>query len=441
MVTESTGGRFEPQTLVERGSGGLSVRLRRGRRLRMDIRRAGRIVCTIEYNPQISSATGEQRPDILLSFHPQGWQTPVEVVLDAKYRVVGNQEYLAKYGTPGPPEDAVNQLYRYRDAIVDKATPPRRRIVEAVALFPFRDEEDCRFADNTLYRSLEMVGIGALPFLPAETRYVHEWLGRNCRRSGTHFAERTVGVALRDEELANRTKMSEAVLVGVVGHGQKQWEWIQKRRQYLAPLARIGKRRRLDLKWLAFFEPATLSNRNYGAVRYCARVLSIEVRRRGDIHTPWTGRGGDDDPYLLFHLGPLEKLPRPIWNTDRHRVIFRWATRYSLEHAQSMSELYLETEAERRLWEELRQAGRPFTTEAGHPTAIDPDDPRGRTTFILADGHVRVRYQGRGEFRFWDNRSGENPRTFTVSDVRNGYLPPDGGDIRPEGTPFNKGRE
>lgn len=430
MVAESTGGRFEPQTLVERASGGLSFRLRRGRRLRVDIRRADRIVCTIQYNPQISSATGDQRPDILLSFHPQGWQTPVEVVLDAKYRVVGDLEYLTKYGTPGPPEDAVNQLYRYRDAIVDNATPPRRRVVEAVALFPFRDAPDYRFSNNTLHRSLETVGIGALPFLPGEIGYVQEWLGRNCRRSGTHFAERTIGVALRDEELANRAKMAEAVLVGVVGHGPQQWEWIQKRGLYLAPLARIGKQRRLDVRWLAFFEPAAITGRDYGAVRYYARVLNIEIRRRDDIRTPWTGRGSVDEPYLLFHLDPLEKLPQPIWNIDRHRVLFRWATRYSLEHAQSMSELYLETEAERRLWEELRQAGRQFTTEAGHAAAIDPDDPRGRTTFIL-DGQVRIRYQGRGEFRVWDERSGNEPRIFTVGDLRNGYLPPDGDETAP----------
>lgn len=418
IVTARTGGKFEPQTLVERGPGGLSLRLRRGRRLLVDVRRDGQTICSVQYNPRIESVTGAQRPDILLTFHPQGWQTPVEVVLDAKYRVVGDRNYLAKYGTPGPPEDAVNQLYRYRDAIVDDATPPRRRIVQAAALFPFRDSADLKFADNRLLHSLDSVGIGALPFLPSETGYMEEWLAKNCRRSGTHFAERTVGVVLRDEELANRAKMTETVLVGVVGHGRQQWEWVLQRKLYLAPLTRIGKQRRLDIKWLAFFEPATLTGQDYGAVRYCARMQAIEIVQRGKIDTPWTGRGQTDDYYLLFHLDQMEQLRRPIWNTDRHRVVFRWATRYSLEHAHSMSELYLETEAERRLWEELRQARTTFATEAGQVTPIDPNDPRGRTTFVLANGHIRIRYQGRGEFRVWDDRSVSEPRTFTVSDLR-----------------------
>lgn len=421
IISARTGGRFEPQTLVERAPGGLSIRLRRGRHLMVAVRRHGRTTCTMRYNPRIDSATGAQRPDILLSFHPTGWETPVEVVLDAKYRVVGSQDYLDKYGTPGPPEDAVNQLYRYRDAIVDNATPPRRRIVEALALFPFRDTPGLEFRDNRLYRSLDAIGIGALPFLPSETSYVEEWLARNCRRSGTHFAEKTVGVVLRDEELANRAKMAEAVLVAVIGHGRAQWDWTRERGLYLAPLARIGKERRMNVRWLAFFEPATLTDQGYGGVRYCARVQGIEVRRRGDIHTPWTGRGSADEPYLLFHLDPLDKLRRPIWNTDRHRVLFRWGTRYSLEHSRTMSELYLETEAERRLWEELRQAGIVFITKAGPVAPIDPDDPRGRTTFLLDNERIRIRYQGRGEFGVWNHRS-DGQQTFTMSDLRAGRV-------------------
>jgi hypothetical protein len=417
IVTARTGGKFEPQTLVERSPGGLSLRLRRGRRLLIDVRRDGRTICSIQYNPRIDTVTGAQRPDILLTFHPQGWQTPVEIVLDAKYRVVGDRDYLDKYGTPGPPEDAVNQLYRYRDAIVDNATPPRRRVVHATALFPFRDTVDLKFADNRLYHSLDSVGIGALPFLPSETSYVEEWLAKNCRRSGTHFAERTVGVLLRDEELATRAKMAEAVLIGVVGHGQQQWEWIRQRRQYLVPLTRISKHRRLDVKWLAFFESVNMTGKEYGVVRHYARVQGIELVKRGEINTPWIGRGQMDEPYLLFYLDQIKQLLHPIWNTDRHRVVFRWATLYALENAHSMSELYLETEAERRLWEELRQAGIKFTTEAGQVTPIDPNDPRGRTTFILADGQVRIRYQGRGEFRVW-GRSVDKPRIFTVTDLR-----------------------
>lgn len=323
---------------------------------------------------------------------------------------------MKKYGTPGPPEDAVNQLYRYRDAIVDDQNPPRRRIVEALALFPFKDWPGTEYSDNRLYHSLDKVGIGALPFLPSETNYVEEWVRKTCRRSGSHFAERTVGVRLRDEELSNRMKMAEVVLIGVVGHGEIQWKWMLNHRLYLAPLARLGKHRRLDIRWLGFFEPAKMTGKECGAVRYASRVIRINIARRKDIRTPWASRGNPDDQYLLFHIEEPQKLPRPIWNTDRHRVSFRWGTRYSLEHASTMSELYLETEAERRLWEELKNAGIPFTTEAGRVSDINPEDPSGRTTFTLNKG-IRIRYQGLGKFQAWD-RTYSSKRTFTIGDLR-----------------------
>lgn len=415
-ISVGTGGAFNPQTLVEAGPGGLSLRLRKGRHLALQVRRGARTICTVRYNPGIPSATGEQRPDILLSFHPKGWETPVEVVLDAKYRLVADSKYLSKYGTPGPPEEAINQLYRYRDAIVDNDDPPRRRIVEALALFPYKDSIGQRFSDNRLYLSREKVGIGALPFLPSETVYVEDWVRETVRRSGSHFAERTVGVRVRDEELTNRAKMAEAALIGVIGHGKTQWDWIQTRRLYLAPLSKIGRHRRLDIRWLGFFEPAAMTKKKYGAVRYVSRVSRLEVVPRRAIKTPWASRRSPGEPYLLFHIEKPHRLPRPIRNTDGHRVTFRWGTRYSLDHALTMSELYLETEAERRLWEELKHAGIPFTTRAGRVAAIDPGDPAGRTVFIL-DRDQRVRYQGSGEFAVF-NRKGAKTHSFTLGELR-----------------------
>jgi len=421
IMSTGSGGTFNPRNLIEAGPGGLNLRLRRGRHLLLEVRRESRTICTLRYNPHIHSATGEQRPDILLSFHPQGWETPIEVVLDAKYRVVGNPDYLKKYGTPGPPEDAINQLYRYRDAIVDNDDPPRRRIVEALALFPHKDSTGQEFSDNRLYRSLDKVGIGALPFLPSETGYVEDWVRKTVRRSGSHFAERAVGVRLRDEELSNRAKMTEAVLIGVVGHGEMQWKWMLANRLYLAPLSKIGKHRRLDIRWLGFFEPATMTGKGFGAVRYASRVLHIDVVQRRQIDTPWVSRGNPGDQYLLFHIEEPQKLPRPIRNTDRHRITFRWGTRYSLEHASTMNELYMETEAERRLWEELKNAGIPFTTEAGRVSAINPEDPSGRTTFVL-DEERRVRYQGSGGFHVFTQK-GSKIHNFTFGELRTRGLP------------------
>jgi hypothetical protein len=62
-----------------------------------------------------------QRPDFLLEL------AELRVVLDAKYRVDTSPAYLARYAAPGPPEDALHTLHRYRDAL---------RLTHAIALFP-----------------------------------------------------------------------------------------------------------------------------------------------------------------------------------------------------------------------------------------------------------------------------------------------------------------
>ncbi len=88
----------------------------------------------------------------------------VKLVLDAKYRIETSEEYIQTIGMPGPPQDAVNVLHRYRDAILehsDQNTQPKRVIVEGVALYPFVDKNN-RFHTSKLYASLKRSGIGSM---------------------------------------------------------------------------------------------------------------------------------------------------------------------------------------------------------------------------------------------------------------------------------------
>jgi len=71
----------------------------------------------------------------------EGWPV-LRLVFDAKYRVDSSPEYVERYKTPGPPEDALNIMYRYRDAIVDSVkvsgseVRPKRTVIQAAAAFP-----------------------------------------------------------------------------------------------------------------------------------------------------------------------------------------------------------------------------------------------------------------------------------------------------------------
>ncbi|MET0399428.1 MAG: nuclease domain-containing protein, partial [Longimicrobiaceae bacterium] len=158
---------------------GLRVLLRRGREQALKFDLGGGTRAVLTYNPRFG---GEpllvpQQPDLLLEVRrPDG--TAVRVVLDAKYRVAADAEYVARYGSPGPPEDALNVLHRYRDAIVRprSGAAPERIVARAAALFPFREAEPGAFRASRLWRSLDGLAVGAIPLLPGSTEYLEAWV-------------------------------------------------------------------------------------------------------------------------------------------------------------------------------------------------------------------------------------------------------------------------
>lgn len=114
-------------------------------------------------------------------------------VLDAKYRLdpaVPGSRYDSLYGAPGPLEEDINVMHRYRDAIVRRSRPDggyERSISAACVLFPYANETE--YAAHHFYRSLGKVGVGALPFLPGATRLAEQWLDELLRPSEESAAE------------------------------------------------------------------------------------------------------------------------------------------------------------------------------------------------------------------------------------------------------------
>lgn len=164
------------------------------------------------YNPSMlgrSRPTTEQKPDLLLTLRrpePQSASSPVpdrangpdlpgeqRFVLDAKYRLdpaVPGSRYDSLYGAPGPLEEDINVMHRYRDAIVRRSRPDggyERSISSACVLFPYANEAE--YAAHHFYSSLGKVGVGALPFLPGATRLAEQWLDELLRPSEEDGAE------------------------------------------------------------------------------------------------------------------------------------------------------------------------------------------------------------------------------------------------------------
>lgn len=154
---------------------GLRFRLRKGRQQTVTLPTYGGGRWTVTYNPRFGGPgyLVPQQPDFMLTVAAPG-QPVRRYILDAKYRLDAALAYVERYGMPGPPIDALNTLHRYRDAIVDADL--RRTVVQAVALFPYREVEAGTYAASRHARALAEVGVGAIPLLPGATQHLTAWL-------------------------------------------------------------------------------------------------------------------------------------------------------------------------------------------------------------------------------------------------------------------------
>lgn len=108
------------------------------------------------------------RPDIVLRV-TLGSGESFFILFDAKYRIDTTQFG----GKDAVPEDAINQMHRYRDAIVHQhhleyESPLKSRpVLGAFALYPgFFDNQ--RSEQNPYETAIKEIGIGAFPLLPSE---------------------------------------------------------------------------------------------------------------------------------------------------------------------------------------------------------------------------------------------------------------------------------
>ncbi|WP_080700778.1 DUF2357 domain-containing protein [Bordetella hinzii] len=111
--------------------------------------------------------TLSQKPDNVIQFASEDRF----YIFDAKYRIQFDRDYLKKYGKPGPTEEDINTMHRYRDAIAipHPVTMEYKRgvVIGAAVLFPHPNEAD--YADHRFHQSLDLVEIGGIPFLPNST--------------------------------------------------------------------------------------------------------------------------------------------------------------------------------------------------------------------------------------------------------------------------------
>jgi predicted component of viral defense system (DUF524 family) len=403
-ISEESGQPMPAKDLLRVEQQGLHVRLQRGREHVSRFTMVDGRKLSVTFNPLYPTATTAQRPDIVVAVDDPVWPT-IHLVLDAKYRIETSPEYMTTYGSPGPPEDAINVLHRYRDAILETAgldaNRPKRTIIQAAALFPYQDA-DGRFGGSRLWKALGSVGVGAMPFLPGETRYVREWLGSTLRTGGWRLADQAVPHRSSLQIATWRSAAAEPVLIGVLHAGaeSEHLHWIIEHRFYYLTLFRSdAEYRQCATRHVAIYSPAAI--RPPGAVTHVAPVLAVDVVPRKSLGTPWPSSADPAELQIVYHLGEVHALPRPIVNhatdTRAERISQpRWTSKLALDRADYVRELLLDTEQEWRLYEELRAVGARFEIRAGRPRWLADGQERGRAWFSGA--RLRAQYRGAAGF-------------------------------------------
>ena len=161
-------------------NGIFSWELGKGEHSRILFRKDGVELAELVYNPKNADTENDnvgmkdlvvptvpQKPDIVLQLTKNDLQQGMKMtyLFDAKYRIDGKDK-----GVDVPPEGAINQMHRYRDAIYYKdydANALKKEVIGGYILFP-GDGEPNDVAVSKFYKTIKEVNIGAFPLRPKD---------------------------------------------------------------------------------------------------------------------------------------------------------------------------------------------------------------------------------------------------------------------------------
>ena len=162
----------------------------------------------------LESKTVPQKPDIVLQLTKDDLQRGMKLtyLFDAKYR-------LEKDGANDvPPDDAINQMHRYRDAIYYNSKHQdekiKKEVIGGYILFPGQMDELSRFR-----KSIDEVNIGAFPMRPGDDQHelLASFIKELLNKHAVEIVEQVIPQKGTTLEVKNR------VLVGVVKPDNPQY--------------------------------------------------------------------------------------------------------------------------------------------------------------------------------------------------------------------------
>lgn len=275
------------------------------------------------WDKQVISKTVVQRPDIVLRLS-KSYSEGIKLtyLFDAKYRIDNLEKVTWGNGAVGfvdrPPEDAINQMHRYRDAILfatrDNADEIlRKEIVGGYILFPGKGKNDV-FEHSKLIQSQSTVNIGAFPLRPSDVlssdgsgvllrRFVHKILEEE--------ALSILAQSIPQKGLEYKVAGNERVFVGVVTDGLQEYAkfLVNKAGLYYTGKTFPSSYNIISFKYFApYFRGEGI--RGYYDIIGIRSATKAEMLQNHDM---------DNSVRFFFQLGEYHELSTPIFKMQLYK--------------------------------------------------------------------------------------------------------------------------
>lgn len=308
------------QDMIKVNRNGLFVTLNKSQKAKMVYRnpRNGEVF-TLYYNALPKgdrTSTLAQRPDNILTLKKNDTETEYKYIFDAKYRLnpaYKGTKYWEKYKQPGPEEEDINTMHRYRDAIVYRENQNgnfERSMFGAYVLFPYPDEE--KFREHKFYKSIQLVNIGAIPFLPNATTLMEDFLNEIIQDSPEKAFERSTRPRGTTEYYLNKFA-GKNILVGSLRE-PSQLATALKYHFYHIPLVNISNHKLLtQIEYIAMCQSRKKFNHTgETGIHWYGKVSDWKVVKRKQIRERPARPGTEEELYVKFSIEKWIKLQQPI---------------------------------------------------------------------------------------------------------------------------------
>lgn len=294
---------------------------------------------TLSFQERHVSPTAVQKPDIMLTIEKKDHSYTYNYIFDAKYRIdYGPNGSLS---VPGPLDEDINTMHRYRDAwVVENDGPYERYAFGAYVLFPWSDEDSYEI-DHRYYKSIDKVNIGGFPFLPNSTRLVEQFLEHLIESSPETLQEQ--GILPKGSIEYWESSLETKVLVGLVGDSNSFRNYMRNR-EYHLPTSYLKKGWQ-DAVYVALYIPSVVAKE---------AMIEHGIKLYGKINNVKFDRNNGKE-YVAFSVEKWQTLTETIRPVGYGVQRYILTTINMLKYARELPELYIKSKEELKIWRMLRR--------------------------------------------------------------------------------------